>query len=111
MVSFWCVDFPVSMCGIKWSCYPGVFLRYVCEGVWSSLNFHVLLKTSFVGTRVLFRVLCLVVSVFMSSLCVQLAGAVLQLVVLVAAVVVGPGCVRRVQFVVLIIKFSHAWIS
>ena len=34
---------------------------------------------------------------------------VLQLVVLVVAVVVGPGCDRLVRFVVLVIGFSHAW--
>ena len=28
-VSFWCVDFPVSIPEIKWSCYPDVFPRYV----------------------------------------------------------------------------------
>ena len=98
-------------CGIKWSCYPGVFPHYVCEGAWSSLNFHVVLKTSFVGTRALFRVLCLGVSIFVFGLCVQLTETVLQLVVLVATVVVGPGCVQLVQFVVLVIKFSKAWIS
>ena len=34
---------------------------------------------------------------------------VLQLVVLVATVPVGPGCVRLVQSIVLVIKFPHAW--
>ena len=34
---------------------------------------------------------------------------VLQLVVLVVAVVVGPGCERLVRFVILVIEFSHAW--
>ena len=35
------------------------------------LNFHVMLKTSFVVTRALFRVLYLGVSVFVFSLCVK----------------------------------------
>ena len=34
---------------------------------------------------------------------------VLRLVMLVVAVVVGPGCERLVQFVVLVIEFSRAW--
>ena len=33
----------------------------------------------------------------------------LQLVVLVVAVVVGPGCDRLVRFVVLVVGFSRAW--
>ena len=70
-VSFWCVDFPVSIPAIKLPYYPDVFPLYVCEGVWFILNFHVVLKASFLGTRVLFRVLCLGVSVSVFSLCVK----------------------------------------
>ena len=70
-VSFWCVDFPVSIPGIKSSYYPDVFLLYVCEGAWFTLNFHVMLKTSFVGTRALFIVLCSGVSVSEFGLCIK----------------------------------------
>ena len=66
-------------------------LNYVCEGAWFWLNFHVVLQTSFVGTRVLFRVLCLGVSVFLLGLCVKMLETVLQLVVLVVNIIVGPG--------------------
>ena len=38
------------------------------------LNFHVMLKTSFVVTRALFRVLCSGVSVFVFGLCVKFCG-------------------------------------
>ena len=62
----------------------------VCEGVWFTLNFHVMLKTSFVVTRALFRVLCSGVSVSVFGLCVKLAETMLQLVVLVVTVTVGP---------------------
>ena len=62
------------------------------RGAWFILNFHVMLKTSFVVTRALFRVLCSGVSVSMLGLCVKLAETMLQLVVLVVAVTVGPGC-------------------
>ena len=65
----------------------------VGEGVWSSLNFHVLLKALFLETRVLFRVLCSGISVSLFGLCVKQMETVLQLVILVAALVVGPGCV------------------
>ena len=34
---------------------------------------------------------------------------VLQLVILVAAVTVGPGCVRLVRSVVLVVKFLREW--
>ena len=51
-----------------------------------------MLKTSFVVTRALFRVLCLGVSISVFGLCVKLAETMLQLVVLVVAVTVGPGC-------------------
>ena len=54
------------------------------------LNFHVVLKTSFVGTRSLFRVLCSGVSISLFGLCVQLMETVLLLIVLVAVIVVGP---------------------
>ena len=70
-VSFWCVAFPISIPEIKWSYYPDVFPLYVCEGAWFILNFHVMLKTSFLGTRALFRVLCSDVSVSVFSLCVK----------------------------------------
>ena len=68
-----------------------------------------LLKTSFVVTRALFRVLCSGVSVSTFGLCINVWKLVLQLVVLVVAVTVGPGCERLVPFVVLVIEFSHAW--
>ena len=38
-----------------------------------------------------------------------MSETVLQLVVLVVNIIVGPGCVRLVQSVVLIVKFWHAW--
>ena len=60
------------------------------------LDFHVVLETSFVETRVLFRVLCSGVSVSLFGLCEELMETVLQLVILVAVVIVGPGCVRLV---------------
>ena len=68
----------------------------VCEGASFILHFHVMLKTSFVVTRVLFRVLCSGVSVSVFGLCVKLAETMLQLVMLVVAVTVGPGCERLV---------------
>ena len=92
-VSFWCVVFPVLIPKIKWSYYPDVLPCYVCEGAWFTLNFHMVVKTSFVGTRALFRVLCSGVSVFVFGLCINLTETELQLVVLVAADVKGPGCV------------------
>ena len=70
-VSFWCVDLPVSIPEIKWSYYPDIFPLYVCEGAWFIPNFHVVLKASFLGTRALFRVLCLGVSVSVFGLCVK----------------------------------------
>ena len=70
-VSFWCVAFAVSIPEIKWSCCPDIFLLYVCEGAWFILNFHVMLKTSFVGTGALVRVLCLGVFVSVFGLCVK----------------------------------------
>ena len=74
-VSFWCVDFPVLIPDIKWSCYPDIFPLYVCgEGAWFTLNFHVMLKTSFIVTRALFRVLCSGVSVSVFGLCVKIDG-------------------------------------
>ena len=51
-----------------------------------------MLKTSFVVTRALFRVLCSGVSISMFGLCVKFMETMLQLVVLVVAVTVGPGC-------------------
>ena len=68
-----------------------------------------MLETSLVGTRALFRVLCLGVSLSLLGLCEKLSETVLQLVVLVVNIVVGPGCGRLVQSVVLVIKFLHAW--
>ena len=68
-----------------------------------------MLKTSFVVTRALFRVLCLGVSVSVFGLCVKLAETMLRLVVLVVTVTAGPGCERLVPFVILVIEFSHAW--
>ena len=55
------------------------------------LNFHVMLKTSFVVTRALFRILCSGVSVSVFGLCVKFAETMLQLIVLVVTVTVGPG--------------------
>ena len=92
-VSFWCVAFPVSIPEIKWSCYPDVFLRYVCEGAWFILNFHVMLTILFIVTRVLFRVLCLGIFVSVFGLRIKLMETVLQLVILVAAVIVCPECI------------------
>ena len=68
-----------------------------------------MLKTSFVVTRALFRVLCSGVSIFLFGLCVKLEETMLQLVVLVVVVTVGPGCERLIRFVVLVIGFSCAW--
>ena len=64
----------------------------VCEGAWFALYLHVVFKTSFVVTRVLFRVLCSGVSVSTFGFCVKRAETVLRLVILVVAVTVGPGC-------------------
>ena len=108
-VSFWCVGFPVSIPKIKWSCYPELFRCDVCDGVWSTLYLHMLLKTLFVVTRVLFRVFCLGVSISVFGLCVKYAETVLRLVILVVAVTVGPGCEQLVQFIVLVVEFSRAW--
>ena len=109
-VSFWCVDFPVSIPEIKWSCYPDVFPYYVCEGAWFTLNFHVMLTTLFIVTRALFIVLCSDVFISMFGLCVKFKETVLQLVILVAAVIVGPGCVRLVRSAILAIEFLSVWI-
>ena len=68
-----------------------------------------MLKTLFVVTRALFRVLCLGVSASVFGLCIKLAEIMLQLVVLVVVVTVGPECERLVRFVILVIGFSHAW--
>ena len=57
----------------------------------------------------LFRVLCLGVSVFLFGLCVKTSETVLRLVVLVVIIIVGPGCVRLVQSIVFVIEFSCAW--
>ena len=109
-VSFWCVAFPVSIPEIKWSCYPDVFLHYVCEGVWFILNFHVMLTISFIVTRALFRVLCSVVFVSVFSLRVKLMETVLQLVILVATVIVGSGCVLLVRSAVPTIEILSVWV-
>ena len=53
-------------------------------------------KTLFVVTRALFRVLCSGVSASVFGLCIRLAETMLQLVVLVVVVTVGPGCERLV---------------
>ena len=68
-----------------------------------------ILGTSFVVNRVLFRVLCLGVFVSTFDLCVKLVETVLQLVILVAVLIVDPGCGWLVRFVVLVIGDSHAW--
>ena len=70
-VSFWCVEFPVSILDIKWSWYPDVFPLYVCEGAWFTLDFLVALKTLFLITRVSFRVLWSGVFVSVFGLCVK----------------------------------------
>ena len=69
-----------------------------------------MLKTSFLLTRALFRVFCSGVSVSMFGLCIKWTETVLQLVILVAAIVMGPGCAQLVRFVILVIEFSYAWI-
>ena len=74
-----------------------------------TLYLHVVFKTSFVVTRALFRVLCLGVSISTFGLCVKHVETVLRLVILVVAVTAGPICERLVQFVILVIGFSHAW--
>ena len=109
MSSFWCAALQVSVLEIIWFCYPDVLLHYVCGRPWSPLNFHVVLKTSFLRTRALFRVLCSGVSMSLFGLRVKQAETVLQLVVLVAAIVVGPRCVRLVRSVILVVTFSRAW--
>ena len=68
-----------------------------------------MLKTSFVVTRALFRILCSGVSISVFGLCIKFAETMLQLVVLVVTVTVGPGCERLVRFIVLVVEFSHAW--
>ena len=77
------------------------------KGAWSHLNFHILVKTLFLLTRVLFRVLCSGVSISVVGLCVNLMETVMQLVVLVAAGVVAPRCVRLVRIVIFVVLFSH----
>ena len=62
-----------------------------CKGKCCMLGYSEV-KTFFVVTRALFRVLCSGVSVSMFSLCVKHAETMLQLVVLVVAVIAGPGC-------------------
>ena len=57
--------------------------------VWSLMS---MLSPSFVVTRALFRALCSGVSVFVFGLYIKLMETILQLVVLVVAVTVGPGC-------------------
>ena len=68
-----------------------------------------MLKTSFAVTRALFRVLCSGVFVSVFGLCVKFVETMLQLVLLVVAVTVGPGCKQLVQFIILVIEFSRAW--
>ena len=106
--SFWCAGPLGLVTGIKWSRYPDVSLYYVDVGAGSWLNFHVILKALFIGIRVLFRVLCLGVSAALLGLCVTLSETVLQLIVLVVNIVVGPGCGRLVQSIVLVIGLSYA---
>ena len=108
-VYFWCVDPPVLIPEVKWSYCPDIFLHYVCEEVWYVLNFHVVLKTLFIGMRALFRVLCLGVSISLFGLCVKLTETVLQLVVLVGVVVLDPGCGWLVQSIIFVAKFLHVW--
>ena len=50
------------------------------------------------------------VSVSMFGLCVKLMETVLRLVVLVVIVIMGPGCVRLVRIIVVVVEFSHVWI-
>ena len=87
-----------------------MFLLYVGDGAWLASNFHVLLETSFLQTRVLFRVLCSGVFVSVFSLCVKLTETMLRLVVLVVVVIMGPGCMRLVRIVIVVIEFLRAWI-
>ena len=109
-MSFWCVDPLVLILEINWFCYPDVFQHYACGGgALSLLDFHVMLKTLLIETRALYRVLCSGVSISLFDLCIKLTETVLQLVVLVAIVIVGPGCVRLVRSIILVIKFSCAW--
>ena len=68
-----------------------------------------MLKTSFIVTRALFRVLCSGVSASVFGLCIKLVKTMSQLVILVVVVTVGPGCERLVRFVILVIEFSRAW--
>ena len=95
-----------------WNKLVFAILMYFCHmyvGGVVLLDFHVVLETSFVETRVLFRVLCSGVSVSLFGLCEELMETVLQLVILVAVVIVGPGCVRLVRSIIFVAKFSHAW--
>ena len=68
-----------------------------------------MLKTLFVVTGALFRVLCSGVSTSVFGLCVKLEETMLQLVILVVVVTVGPGCEQLVQFVILFVGLSRAW--
>ena len=68
-----------------------------------------MLRTLFVVTRALFRVLCLGVSISVFGLCVKLVETMMQLVILVVAVTVGPGCEQLVRFIALVIEFLRAW--
>ena len=61
---------PISCLRIKWFFFLGVSMPYVREGAWFCLDFHVVLETSFMGTIVLFKVLCSGVSVSLFGFCV-----------------------------------------
>ena len=73
-----------------------LFLCCICDGVWFALNFHIMFETSFVVTRALFRVLCSGVFASVFGICIKLVETMLQLVVLVVVVTVGPGFERLV---------------
>ena len=77
------------------------------KGMWSHLNFHILVKASFLLTRVLFRVLYSDVSISVVRFCINLTETVMQLVILVAAGVVVPKCVQLVRIIVLVVWFLH----
>ena len=79
------------------------------EGVWSWLDFHVMLCYSFARTRVLFRVLVFRCFRNLFGLCIKFAKTQLQPVLLVVAILGGGNVVRLVQsirIIVIIVKFS-----
>ena len=77
------------------------------KGVWSRVNFYILLKTSFLLISVLSGGLCLNVSISVVCFCVNSTETMMQLVVLVAAGVMVSRCAQLVLIIILIIWFSH----